>query len=131
MWLMIWMLYVIVMLVLSIMLLKVIMREGNMVWWISTILSFLYFCWNSWSCTCFAFLCFLLYAFMTCLFTRLFFHRKWFRFKCVSYFIFNALYCFKFFCGAFALSSSLAPTWASFQITAPSSKALKKSTLGR
>jgi hypothetical protein len=38
------------------------------------------------------------------------FHRKWFRFKCVSYLLFNALYCFKFFCGAFALSSSLAPT---------------------
>jgi hypothetical protein len=37
-------------------------------------------------------------------------HRKWFRFKCVSYLLFNALYCFKFFCGAFALSSSLAPT---------------------
>jgi hypothetical protein len=37
-------------------------------------------------------------------------HRKWFRFKCVSYLIFNALYCFKFFYGAFALSSSLVPT---------------------
>jgi hypothetical protein len=36
-------------------------------------------------------------------------HRKWFRFKCVSYLLFNALPCFKFFCGAFALSSSLAP----------------------
>jgi hypothetical protein len=38
------------------------------------------------------------------------FHRKWFRFKCVLYLLFNALYCFKLFCGAFALSSSLAPT---------------------
>jgi hypothetical protein len=38
------------------------------------------------------------------------FHRKWFRFKCVSYFLFDALSCFKFFCGAFALSSSPAPT---------------------
>jgi hypothetical protein len=54
---------------------------------------------------------------------------EWFRFKCVSYLLFYALSCFKFFYGAFALSSFLAPTWASFQITAPSSKALKKSTL--
>jgi hypothetical protein len=38
------------------------------------------------------------------------FHRKWFRFKCVSYFIFDALSCFKFFYSTFALSSSLAPT---------------------
>jgi hypothetical protein len=38
------------------------------------------------------------------------FHRKWFRFKCVSYLLFNAISCFKFFCGTFALSSSLAPT---------------------
>jgi hypothetical protein len=59
------------------------------------------------------------------------FHRKWFRFKCVSYLPFDALACFKFFYGAFTLSSFLAPTSASFQITAPSSKALKKSTLGR
>jgi hypothetical protein len=59
------------------------------------------------------------------------FHRKWFRFKGVSYLLFDALSCFKFFYGTFALSSFLAPTWASFQITAPSSKALKKSTLGR
>jgi hypothetical protein len=58
-------------------------------------------------------------------------HRKWFRFKCVSYLLFYALYWFKFFYGVFALSSFMVPTWASFQITAPSSKALKKSTLGR
>jgi hypothetical protein len=38
------------------------------------------------------------------------FHRKWFRFKFVSYFLFDALSCFKFFYGAFALSSFLAPT---------------------
>jgi hypothetical protein len=36
-------------------------------------------------------------------------HRKWFRFKCVSYFLFNALSCFKFFCGAFSLSSFREP----------------------
>jgi hypothetical protein len=64
----------------------------------------------------------LLCAFMTGFFTRLFFHRKWFRFQFVSYLLFDALSCFKFF-----------PVlmWASSQITAPSSKALKKSTLGR
>jgi hypothetical protein len=45
--------------------------------------------------------------------------------------LFDALSFFKLFYGAFALSSFMAPTWASFQITAPSSKALKKSTLGR
>jgi hypothetical protein len=28
-------------------------------------------------------------------------HRKWFRFKFVSYLLFNALYCYKFFCGAY------------------------------
>jgi hypothetical protein len=56
------------------------------------------------------------------------FQRKWFRFKCVPYLLFDALYCFKFLYGAFASSSFLAP---SLQITAPSSKALKKSTLGR
>jgi hypothetical protein len=71
---MIRMFYVIViLLILFMMLLKVIMREGNMVWWISTILSFPSFCWNSWSCTYFAFLCLFLCAFMTCLFTRPFF----------------------------------------------------------
>jgi hypothetical protein len=37
-------------------------------------------------------------------------HRKWFRFKCVSYLIFDALSCIKFFYGAFALSSFLTPT---------------------
>jgi hypothetical protein len=47
-WLMIRMFYVIViLLILFMMLLKVIMREGNMVRWISTILSFPSFCWNS------------------------------------------------------------------------------------
>jgi hypothetical protein len=45
--------------------------------------------------------------------------------------LFDALSCFKFLYSAFALSSFMAPTWASLQITAPSSKALKKSTLGR
>jgi hypothetical protein len=37
-------------------------------------------------------------------------HRKWFRFKCVSYLIFDALSCFKFLYGTFALSSFMAPT---------------------
>jgi hypothetical protein len=37
-------------------------------------------------------------------------HRKWFRFEYVSYLLFNALSCFKFFYGAFALSSFLVPT---------------------
>jgi hypothetical protein len=36
-------------------------------------------------------------------------HRKWFRFKCVSYLLFNALSCFKFLYGTFALSSFWAP----------------------
>jgi hypothetical protein len=30
-------------------------------------------------------------------------YRKWFRFKCVSYFLFDALSCFKFLYSAFAL----------------------------
>jgi hypothetical protein len=38
------------------------------------------------------------------------FHRKWFRFKCVPYLLFDALYCFKFLYGAFASSSYMAPT---------------------
>jgi hypothetical protein len=38
------------------------------------------------------------------------FHRKWFRFKFVSYLLFDALSCFKFSHGAFALSSFMAPT---------------------
>jgi hypothetical protein len=38
---------IIILLILFMMLLKVIMREGNMVLWISTILSFPSFCWNS------------------------------------------------------------------------------------
>jgi hypothetical protein len=37
-------------------------------------------------------------------------HRKWFRFKCLSHSIFDALYCFKFLYSAFALSSFMAPT---------------------
>jgi hypothetical protein len=49
------------------------------------------------------------------------FHRKWFRFKCVPYLLFDALYCFKFLYGTFASSSYMAPTLASLQITAPSS----------
>jgi hypothetical protein len=36
-------------------------------------------------------------------------HRKWFRFKYVSYLLLDSLSCFKFFCGTFALSSFLAP----------------------
>jgi hypothetical protein len=40
---------------------------------------------------------------------KIIFHMKWFRFRCVSYLLFNALYCFKFFCGAFILSSFWAP----------------------
>jgi hypothetical protein len=38
------------------------------------------------------------------------FHRKWFRFKCVSYLVFDALFCFKFLYSALALSSFMAPT---------------------
>jgi hypothetical protein len=38
------------------------------------------------------------------------FHRKWFRFKCVSYFLFDALYYFNFLYSAFALSSFMVPT---------------------
>jgi hypothetical protein len=38
------------------------------------------------------------------------FHRKWFRFKCVPYLLFDALYCFKFLYGAIASSSYMAPT---------------------
>jgi hypothetical protein len=38
------------------------------------------------------------------------FHRKWFRFKCVPYILFYALFCFKFLYGAFASSSYMAPT---------------------
>jgi hypothetical protein len=38
------------------------------------------------------------------------FHRKWFRFKCVSYLLFDALSFFKFLYGAFALSSFMVPT---------------------
>jgi hypothetical protein len=38
------------------------------------------------------------------------FHRKWFRFKCVSYLLFYALSCFKFFYSVFALISFMAPT---------------------
>jgi hypothetical protein len=37
-------------------------------------------------------------------------HRKWFRFKCVLYLLFDALFCFKFLYGAFALSSFMVPT---------------------
>jgi hypothetical protein len=37
------------------------------------------------------------------------FHRKWFRFKCVPYFLFDALYCFTFLYGAFASSPYMAP----------------------
>jgi hypothetical protein len=38
------------------------------------------------------------------------FHRKWFRFKCVSYLLFDALSCFKFLYSAFALRSFMVPT---------------------
>jgi hypothetical protein len=41
---------------------------------------------------------------------RTIFYRKWFRFKCVSYLLFDALSCFKFFYSAFVLSSLMAPT---------------------
>jgi hypothetical protein len=37
-------------------------------------------------------------------------HRKWFRYKCLSYFLFDALFYFKFLYGAFASSSYMAPT---------------------
>jgi hypothetical protein len=37
-------------------------------------------------------------------------HRKWFRFKCVSHLLFDALSCFKFLYGAFALSSFMTPS---------------------
>jgi hypothetical protein len=38
------------------------------------------------------------------------FHRKWFRFKYVSYLLFDTLSCFKFLYSAFSLSSFMAPT---------------------
>jgi hypothetical protein len=38
------------------------------------------------------------------------FYRKWFRFKCVLYLIFDSLFCFKFLYSAFASSSYMAPT---------------------
>jgi hypothetical protein len=38
------------------------------------------------------------------------FHRKWFRFKYVSYLLFDTLSCFKFFYSTFALSSFMVPT---------------------
>jgi hypothetical protein len=38
------------------------------------------------------------------------FHGKWFRFKCVPYLLFDALFCFKFLYGAFASSSYMTPT---------------------
>jgi hypothetical protein len=41
-------------------------------------------------------------------------HGKWFRFKCVSYLLFNDLSCFKFLYGTFALSSFRAPMWSIF-----------------
>jgi hypothetical protein len=41
---------------------------------------------------------------------KIIFHRKWFRFKCPSQLLSDALYCFKFLYGAFALSSYMAPT---------------------
>jgi polyferredoxin len=37
-------------------------------------------------------------------------HRKWFRFKCVSYLLFDALSYFKFLYSVIALSSFLAPS---------------------
>jgi hypothetical protein len=37
-------------------------------------------------------------------------YRKWFRFKCVSYLLFDTLSCFKFLYSAFALSSFMVPT---------------------
>jgi hypothetical protein len=37
-------------------------------------------------------------------------HRKWFRFKCVLHLLFDALSCFKFLYGVFALSSFMALT---------------------
>jgi hypothetical protein len=52
---------------------------------------------------------------------KILFHRKQVRLKGVSYFLFYALFCFKL----------LFLMWAFFKIMAPSSKALKKSTLGR
>jgi hypothetical protein len=38
------------------------------------------------------------------------FHWNWFRFKYVSYLLFDALYCFKFLYGAFVSSSYMVPT---------------------
>jgi hypothetical protein len=37
-------------------------------------------------------------------------YRKWFRFKCVSYLLFDPLSCFKFLYSAFALSTFMVPT---------------------
>jgi hypothetical protein len=52
------------------MLLKVIMREGNMVWWISTILSFPSLCCKPWSGTCFIYPYLLLCASLIYVLTR-------------------------------------------------------------
>jgi hypothetical protein len=85
------------------------MREENMVRWISTILSSPLYVANL------EVALFYLPMFVTMCLVDLFsykipIHRKWFRFKCVSYLLFDALSCFKFFYGAFALSSFMAPT---------------------
>jgi hypothetical protein len=71
MWLMIITFNVIViLLILFMMLLKVIMREGNMVLCFSIILSFPSLCWKSWSCTYFIYPCLLLCASLIYFLTR-------------------------------------------------------------
>jgi hypothetical protein len=58
----------------------------------------------------FCLLCFFALRFHDLSLYKIIFHRKWFRFKCLSHLLFDALYCFKFLYAAFASSSYMAPT---------------------
>ena len=110
------------------MLLKVIMREGNVVLCISIILSFPSLCWKSWSCTCFAFICLVLCASLIYFLTR---------FLCIGSGLDLNVFHICFLMLSFASIHIF--MWASSQLSAqktrsnqvfsaPSWKALKKST---
>jgi hypothetical protein len=101
MWLMIRMFYVIAILLIFMMLLKVIMREGSMVLCISTNIKFPLFMLKTLKLHLFCFPMLVALRFLDLFLYKILFYRKWFRLKSVSYLIFDALFCFKLFYGAY------------------------------
>ena len=104
---------------LSMMLLKIIMREEYMLVGVAIISSFLSMCWKSWSYACFYFPMQVDSCSHKLFAHKIPMHRKWVRLKCARNILHDALFMFQF----------LSFMWASLKSSCLARKALKKKRL--